>query len=85
MPYERRQGNLVAIVALVVTLLTNIIALTWGASKMSSAINNLENTTSDLGRAVKEIQSFNSIMSTRMGIIEDRVLRNSTKIDEIGK
>lgn len=66
MPYERRQGNVIAIIALVVTLVTNVIALTWGASKLSSAVISLEKTTESLGRAVSEIQRFNNSMEIRM-------------------
>lgn len=73
MPYERRQGNVVAIIALMVTLLTNIIALTWGASKMSSAINGLQETTKDLGFAVKDIQMFNQKMDIRMTVAEKEI------------
>ena len=70
MPMERRQGNVFAIVALMITLLTNIIALTWGASQMSSAVNGLETTTSELGTTVKEIQQLIAKLDVRMSIQE---------------
>ena len=78
MTYERRQGNVVALVALIVTLLTNIIALTWGASKISFSIENLNKNTADLGSAVMNIQTTIQRMDVRMTIAE-------TKIDGIKK
>lgn len=73
---DRRRSNNLAILALIVTLLTNVIALVWGAATLNSTVGHLsrglENQASLQAATTLQVNQLN----TRMGIVEDRSLRN---------
>jgi hypothetical protein len=77
---DRRRQNNVAVIALVVTLLTNVLALVWGAATLNATVNNLLDTVRNQG----ELQASTTLqvqnLNIRMGIVEDRSLRNTRDI-----
>jgi hypothetical protein len=78
---DRRRSNNVAVFALVFTLLTNIVALVWGAATLNATVGHLTNTVQ--GQAVLQAATTAQVnqLNTRMGIVEDRTLRTNDRMD----
>lgn len=71
------------------TLLLNFGAVIWGAAKISSAVQTLQNTTANLGSTMKDIsiqmETVKIDYSTRMGIIETRMIAAEKAIEDLNK
>ncbi len=63
-------GTTIALGALVVTLLGNIVALVWGAAKLSSSVDGLKETTKELHGLCDRLDKGQMDHSVRIAVVE---------------
>lgn len=76
---ERPRSLNVALAGLGFTILLNFSAFIWGASKMSSSIDALKETTNELKTAVQGVQHSAGDLDGRVRVLEDREIRRADR------
>lgn len=79
---DRRRANNFALIALVVTLMTNVIALVWGAATLNATVGNLANSMDTQAGVLSSVVSQVNQLNNRMGIVEDRSNRSARQLDK---